>query len=154
MKIRNVVVLLVFGLVIQLSFAQQVDRIIRGQRGYVPPPKYNNNTFIELKDLQEELQLIVPKVEAAFNLDAFEKEIFKNLLTKKIETENAVLTDEKNTRDDRKKKIILCNNKFLADLSSIFSQEEIEDYQVMNFDDTPEEKKKKKKKKKKNKDKT
>ena len=49
---------LLFGIIVYCAFqsvnAQQIDRIQRGQRGYTPPPKISNKTYIELKDPYKE----------------------------------------------------------------------------------------------------
>ena len=150
---------LLFLLLISFQYVaaqnQNVSRQVRGSRGYVPPPKYNRGTYIELKNVQEETELILAKCEKEFNLDAFQKEILKSMLTKKLEAENAILEDKGNTREDRRKKIIDLNNNFFIELSSIFTTEQINHYKIMDFSEEDEKiKKKKKKKKKKNKDKT
>ncbi|NND52446.1 MAG: hypothetical protein HKN54_08565 [Flavobacteriaceae bacterium] len=127
--------------------AQQPNRIQRGQRGYVPPPKYSTNTFIEEKDPQKETEIILAKCNEVFQLDAFQNEIIKGMLIKKFQDENVILTDKANTREDRKKKIIARNNQFYNDLSSIMTNEQINQYKVMNFEETKEDKKTRKKKK-------
>ena len=145
---------LFLGIIICCTFqainAQQVDRIQRGQRGYTPPPKQNYETFIELKDPYEETNIILAKCIKAFDLDAFEKEILKNILIKNFESQNTILGDKKNSREDRKKKTLDLDKNFYNELSSILSVEEIEEYKVMDFEETKEEKKQKKKNRRKN----
>lgn len=145
---------LFLGLLICCTFqalnAQQIDGIQRGQRGYVPPPKQSFKTYIELKDPYKETNIILPKCVEAFKLDAFEKEILKNILVKNIESQNVILSDKKNTREVRQKKIIELDKYFYKELSSILSEEEIEEFKVMDFEETKEEKKKKKKDRRKN----
>jgi len=143
---------------IHLSNAQQANRIQRGQRGYTPPPRLNTNAFIEVKDVQQELAIILPKCEEIFGLDTFEKEIMKNILTKKFETENAILQDDKNSRDDRREKIITLNNQLFADLQTILTPTQIETFKNLDFTEASDqekrdEKRKRKKKRRKNKDK-
>ena len=133
--------------------AQQPNRIQRGQRGYIPPPKYSNSAFIDLKEPQEETKIILLKCDEVFNLDAFQKEILKSMLIKKFEDENVILRDKGNTREDRKKKIINRNNVFYNELSSILTLEQINEFKILDFEESKEEKKDKKKKKRK-KDKT
>jgi hypothetical protein len=144
--------LLLFVLIftLQFNFAQQVDHVQRGQRGYVPPPRYSNVTYIELKDPTEETELILSKCVEAFKLDDFQQEILKSMVFKKIEDENNIFLDKGNTRETRKKKIIDRNNLFFSDLTSILTQEEIDEYKIMDFEETAEDKKEKKKKKKRN----
>ncbi len=136
--------------IFQTINAQQVDRIQRGQRGYTPPPKVSYGAYIELKDPYEETNIILPKCIEAFNLDDFEKEILKNILIKKFESQNAILNDKKNSREDRQKKILELDKGFYKELSSILSAEEIEKYKIMDFEESKEEKKKKKKNRRKN----
>lgn len=128
--------------------AQQPQRQVRGSRGYVPPPKYSTNTFIEEKDPQKETQIILAKCNETFELDAFQNEIIKGLLIKKFEDENVILTDKSNTREDRKQKIIARNNQFFNDLTSIMTTEQINQFKIMDFEETKEDRKKKKKNKK------
>ena len=135
----------------QPMFSQQADHIQRGQRGYVPPPRYIGGTYIDLKDPQEESNLIMSKCVTKFNLDDFQKEILKSMLIKKIEDENIILRDKANSREDRKKKIADRNNLFYKELASILTQEQVDDYKIMDFSETAEEKKEKKKKRKKDK---
>ena len=82
----------------------------------------------------------------------------KNILTKKFETENAILQDDKNSRDDRREKIIALNNQLFADLQTILTPTQIETFKNLDFTEASdqekrEEKRKRKKKKRKNKDK-
>lgn len=145
---------LFLGIIICCTFqainAQQADRIQRGQRGYTPPPKVNYETYIELKDPYEATSIILPKCVEAFKLDTFEKEILKNILIKQFESQNAILSDKKNSREARKKKILDFDKIFYKELSSILSEEEIEEFKIMDFKETKEEKKKKKKNRRKN----
>lgn len=129
-------------------YAQQADQIQRGQRGYVPPPKISTSTYIEIKDPHEQASIILPKLTEEFNLDAFEQEIIKGIIIKKVEDENVILQDDKNTREDRKEKLKILNNQLYKDLGSILSQDEVETFKTMDFTLTREERKEKKKKKK------
>lgn len=157
---RSIFLFIILLSVINLSNAQQANRIQRGQRGYTPPPKLNTNAFIEVKDVQQELAIILPKCEEMFGLDAFHKEIMKNILTKKFETENAILKDDKNSREDRREKIVALNNQLFADLRTILTEEQIETFKNLDFTEASEQekrdekrKRKRKKKKRKNKEK-
>lgn len=135
----------------QPIFSQQADNVQRGQRGYVPPPRYVGGTYIELKDPQKESALILSKCIIKFDLDDFQKEILKSSLIKKIKDENIIYRDKGNTREDRKKKIVDRNNLFFKELSSILTQEQVDEYKIMDFSETAEEKKEKKKKRKRDK---
>ncbi|MBT8271146.1 MAG: hypothetical protein HKO90_11405 [Flavobacteriaceae bacterium] len=134
-----------------LVHAQQVDNVQRGQRGYVPPIRYNQSTYIELKDPLEETDRIMAKCVEALSLDDFQKEIMKNMVMKKIEDENAILSDKENSREARQKKIIERDKAFAKELGSILSPEQVEQYKTMDLSETREDKKEKKKRKKRNK---
>ncbi len=145
---------LFLGIIICCTFqainAQQADRIQRGQRGYTPPPKVNYETYLELKDPYEATNIILPKCIEEFKLDAFEKEILKNILIKQFESQNEILSDKKNSREARQKKFLDLDKYFYKELSIILTTEEIEKYKVMDFEESKEEKKKKKKNRRKN----
>jgi len=152
MKLKYFVFLLVFSLSLPTLFAQQPERIQRGQRGYIPPSTRNfNNTYIELRNVREEVNIMVPKCEQAFGLDAFQKEILKSLLTKRFEDENAIVSDEDNSKDERQIKLRNREVQFYSDLESILSLEQIDEFKNMDFSETTEDKKKKRKKRKKDK---
>jgi hypothetical protein len=148
MKMKRLVVLVVFGVVFNVGFAQQADQIQRGQRGYNPPIIYNNETFIELVDPYDEVDKMLPKCIAILGLDAFEQEIIKGMIIKKFESQNAILEDEKNKREDRKKKIDALNKQYIIELSTILKPDEIVKYQAIDFTETNKEKKKRKNKNK------
>ena len=61
------------------TFAQQVYGVQRGQRGYIPPPKYEASVYITTLNAYEELEKVLPKSVEVFSLDDFEKEIFKEI---------------------------------------------------------------------------
>ena len=62
------------------SIAQQLYGVQRGQRGYIPPPKYDNSAYISTINIYDELNKVLPKCVEIFALDEFEKEILKGLL--------------------------------------------------------------------------
>ncbi len=146
--------LMLFAFSTYAVFGQQQDRVQRGQRGYVPPPKFDTSASISLKEPHEEAVMITAKCEETFGLDAFQKEILKGLLIRKFEDENAILLDESNSRDDRRAKLIARDKQYLNDLASILTPNQIEDYKLMDFSETREERKEKKRRKKKNKEKS
>ena len=131
-----------------------MGRVQRGQRGYVPPPVDNTKTYIELKEVNEEVNKILPICVAEFNLDDFVKEILKILLTNKFESENAVLEDKKVNRDERRKRFIQIDKDFYSELTAIMTAEEMERFKVLDFDQVEKEEKKKKKRKKKKRNKS
>jgi len=141
--------LVIFGLSLSFQFvnAQQVNGIQRGQRGYVPPPVNNTTTYIELKNPYEEVSIMLPKCVEVFNLDDFEKEIIKGILLKNFENQNVILSDEGNSREERKKKLAELDKEFYKELALILSTDEIEKFKLMDFSETKAEKKQKKRKK-------
>lgn len=136
-------------LVVTTIGAQNLGQIQRGQRGYTPPPINNSTPFVELKDVNEELNKILPICVTQFSLDDFEKEILKILLTNKFESENTVLEDKKVNRDERRKRFIQIEKDFYSELTAIMNIEEIERFKVLDFDQVEKDEKMKKKKKKK-----
>ena len=147
---RKIVLTLLVGTLFNVGFAQQVNQIQRGQRGYVPEMRLNEDTYIDLVDPFVEIEKMMPKCIAVLNLDAFEQEIVKGMLLKKFESKNAILSDEKNSRADRKKKIDDLDKAFLVELGTILKPDEIDKFRAIDFTETKEEKKKRKKKKRNN----
>jgi len=147
---KKIVLALLFGTLFNFGFAQQANQIQRGQRGYVPEMKLNEETYIDLVDPFAEIEKMMPKCIAVLNLDAFEQEIIKGMLLKKFESKNAILSDEKNSRADRKKKIDALDKGFLVELGTILKPDEIDKFRAIDFTETKAEKKKRKKKKRNN----
>lgn len=145
--------LIIFGTIIILTIqgvnSQQLGRNQNRQRGYPPPARPITGAYIDIVDPYEEANKIQQKCVKEFNLDAFEKEILKNILVKKFENQNAIITKEKDNREAKKNKIVVLEKNFYIELSSILNEEEIEQYKVMDFAETREEKKQRKKKKRK-----
>ena len=74
---------IVYFIIVQFKyFAQQVYGVQRGQRGYIPPPKYEASVYITTLNAYEELEKVLPKSVEVFSLDDFEKEIFKGYCLK------------------------------------------------------------------------
>ena len=115
------------------------------QRAVAPPP--TASSYVTVKDVHEEVSKIVPLCVTEFQLDDFEKEIFKNFLTHKIESENAVLLNEDIKGADRRKQLEHIDKEFYAELTAILTNDEIEAYKLMDFDRKKKKKKKRKKKK-------
>jgi hypothetical protein len=139
--------LIVFGVLVNFTFAQNLGQIQRGQRGYVPPMVLNSDTYIEVVEPFEEVEKMMPKCISVLKLDAFEQEIIKGMLLKKFESQNVIVKDEKNTREDRKRKLTELDKEFFKELGAILSPDEIEAYKNIDFNKTSKEKKKRKKNK-------
>lgn len=156
-KIQLIYLILIFFVTIQTINAQQPNRQLRGTRGYVPPPRSQGATKTQPTNVAEEVNIMLPICVSEFGLDDFEKEIFKNMLTKKFENENSVLQSTKLSRDDKRKEYIAIDKNFYLELSSIMTAEEIEGFKFFDFKESKKEQKreqkKKKKKRKKNKSK-
>ena len=75
------------------SFSQQLYNVQRGQRGYIPPPKYEASAYITTLDVYEELNIVLPMCVASFSLDEFETQILKGMLVKKFDSYNAVVSN-------------------------------------------------------------
>ena len=65
-------------------FSQQPYGIQRGQRGYVPPPKFESSVYITTIDSYEELNKTLPKCVELFLLD----DLSMVIVTRKITIEN------------------------------------------------------------------
>ena len=93
------------------SFAQQVYGVQRGQRGYIPPPKFEASVYVTTIDAYDELEKTLPKCIEKFSLDDFEKEILKGLLLEKYENYNRIVenTDSsKQARQENLKQLEIC----------------------------------------------
>jgi hypothetical protein len=101
-KLQLFCLIILTSLTFQSIDAQQAGRIQRGQRGYVPPPRPQGTAIIQPKDVNKEINFMLPIFVSEFNLDDFEKEIVKGLLINKFESENALLMDKKVNRNDRR----------------------------------------------------
>lgn len=144
--------LLCFGF--QFAEAQLGYHPQRRTRGYVPPMNNQPRAIRAEKDIQKELDLIVPICSKEFQFDDFEKEIFKQLLAKKIEEENRITLNEDLQLEDKRKNYIQIDKNFQADLATIMTPDEIEQFGLMNFNKEEREKKKDKRRKKKKKGKS
>ena len=154
MKNILIVCCFVFCLGFQFAEAQYGYYPRRGQRGYVPPMNNQPRAIRVEKDIQKELDLIVPICSQEFQFDEFEKEIFKQLLTKKIEEENKVIVNEDMKPEDKLKYYTQIDKNFQKELAVIMTTEEIEHFGMMNFQKEERETKKEKRRKKKKKDKS
>ena len=124
----------------------------RGQRGYIPPNRTPARMIHVEKDVQQELEKILPVCVSAFSLDDFEKGIFRQLLTRKIERENAVIRNEDIKPEDRSKQFLQIEKTFQEDLKAILTDDEIEQYLLIDFSkENRQDKKEKRKRRKKNK---
>ena len=146
---KQIIITLFIGFITTFTvFGQQAYMPQRGQRGYVPPMRFSNQANVVPKDIPEELSLIMPLCIERFGLDAFEQEIMKSLLTRKMETENAILANKDLSIEDRKKAYLQADKTFFAEVSSILTEDEIEELRNLNFGDVKRDEKKKRRKKK------
>ena len=133
-------------------FAQQVYGIQRGQRGYIPPPKYEASVYITTLDPYEELEKILPKSVEIFSLDDFEKEIFKNLLLEKFEYYNRIVENTDSSKQARQEALKQLEIDFVKSLAVILTPDEITTFVDMDFSGKEEKKKRRKEKRKKKND--
>ena len=132
-------------------FAQQVYGVQRGQRGYIPPPKYEASVYITTLNAYEELEKILPKSVEVFSLDDFEKEIFKGLLLEKFENYNRIVENTDSSKQARQEALKQLEIDFVKSLAVILTPDEITTFVDMDFSGKEEkEKRRKEKRKKKN----
>lgn len=130
------------------SFSQQLYNVQRGQRGYVPPPKYEASAYITTLDVYEELNMVLPMCVASFSLDEFETQILKGMLMKKFDSYNAVVSNTDLSKDARQDQLKQLEIDFVKSLTIILTPDEITTYVDMDFNKKKKEKKRKKKRKK------
>ena len=130
------------------SFSQQLYNVQRGQRGYIPPPKYEASAYITTLDVYEELNMVLPMCVASFSLDEFETQILKGMLMKKFDSYNAVVSNTDLSKDDRQDQLKQLEIDFVKSLTIILTPDEITEYVDMDFKKKKKGKKRKKKRKK------
>jgi|TARA_B100000959_G_scaffold46531_1_gene47351 hypothetical protein len=130
------------------SFSQQLYNVQRGQRGYVPPPKYEASAYITTLDVYEELNIVLPMCVSSFSLDEFETQILKGMLMKKFDSYNAVVSNTDLSKDARQDQLKQLEIDFVKSLTIILTPDEITTYVDMDFNKKKKEKKRKKKRKK------
>ena len=130
------------------SFSQQLYNVQRGQRGYIPPPKYEASAYITTLDVYEELNMVLPMCVASFSLDEFETQILKGMLLKKLESYNAVVSNTDLSKEARQDKLKQLEIDFVKSLTIILTPDEVTTYVDMDFNKNKKEKKGKKGKKK------
>ena len=130
--------------------AQQVYGIQRGQRGYIPPPKYEASAYISTINAYEELEKVLPKSVELFKLDDFEREIFKGLLLEKYDNYNRIVENTDSSKEARQDALRQLEIDFVKSLSVILTPDEISMFVDMDFSEKKQKKKKKKRKNKNN----
>jgi len=130
------------------SFSQQVYNIQRGQRGYVPPPKFEASAYITTLDVYEELNVVLPMCVASFSLDEFETQILKGMLVKKFDSYNAIVSNADLSKEARQDQLKQLEIDFVKSLTIILTPDEITEYVDMDFNKKKKGKKRKKKRKK------
>ena len=130
------------------SFSQQLYNVQRGQRGYVPPPKYEASAYITTLDVYEELNIVLPMCVSSFSLDEFETQILKGMLVKKFDSYNAVVSNTDLSKEARQDQLKQLEIDFVKSLTIILTPDEITTYVDMDFNKKKKEKKGKKKRRK------
>jgi hypothetical protein len=130
------------------SFSQQLNNVQRGQRGYIPPPKYEASAYITTLDVYEELNVVLPMCVASFSLDEFETQILKGMLLKKLESYNAVVSNTDLSKEARQEKLKQLEIDFVKSLTIILTPDEVTTYVDMDFNKKKKGKKEKRKKRK------
>ena len=134
------------------TLAQQLYGPQRGQRGYIPPPKYEASVYITTLNAYEELEKILPKSVEVFSLDDFEKEIFKGLLLEKFENYNRIVENTDSSKQARQESLKQLEIDFVKSLAVILTPDEITTFVDMDFSGKEEKKKRRKEKRKKKND--
>ncbi|MDG2173119.1 MAG: hypothetical protein EVA44_01275 [Flavobacteriales bacterium] len=129
------------------SFSQQLYNVQRGQRGYIPPPKYEASAYITTLDVYEELNKVLPVCVTTFSLDEFEAQILKGMLLNKYESYNSIVSNTDNSKESRQEQLKQLDIDFVKSLTIILTPDEITTYVDMDFSDKKKGKKKRKKKK-------
>ena len=142
-------VLLVFS---SNMIAQQVYGVQRGQRGYIPPPKYEASVYVTTINAYEELEKVLPKSVETFNLDDFEREIFKGLLLEKYDNYNRIVENTDSSKQARQEALKQLEIDFVKGLAVILTPDEISMFVDMDFSGKEEKRKKRKKRKNKKND--
>jgi len=130
------------------SFSQQIYNVQRGQRGYVPPPKYEASAYITTLDVYEKLNIVLPMCVSSFSLDEFETQILKGMLVKKFDSYNAVVSNTDLSKEARQDQLKQLEIDFVKSLTIILTPDEITTYVDMDFKKKKKEKKGKKKRRK------
>ena len=130
------------------TFSQQLYNVQRGQRGYIPPPKYEASAYITTLDVYEELNIVLPMCVASFSLDEFETQILKGMLVKKFDSYNAVVSNTDLSKEARQDQLKQLEIDFVKSLTIILTPDEITEYVDMDFNKKKKGKKRKKKRKK------
>ena len=130
------------------SFSQQLYNVQRGQRGYIPPPKYEASAYITTLDVYEELNKVLPVRVITFSLDDFESQILKGMLLKKYESYNSIVSNTDNSKEARQEQLKQLDIDFVKSLTIILTPDEITTYVDMDFSDKKKGKKKRKRRKK------
>ena len=146
------VILFILFLYSSNIFAQQVYGVQRGQRGYIPPPKYEASVYITTLNAYEELEKVLPKSVEVFSLDDFEKEIFKGLLLEKFENYNKIVENTDSSKQARQEALKQLEIDFVKSLAVILTPDEITTFVDMDFSGKEEKKKRRKEKRKKKND--
>ncbi|MAQ00394.1 MAG: hypothetical protein CMC51_06280 [Flavobacteriaceae bacterium] len=144
---KRLILFVVFLISFTNVVSQQVYGVQRGQRGYIPPPKYEPSVYITTIDPYEELNKILPKCIEIFNLDDFEKEILKGLLLKKYENYNQIVENTDSSKGARQDSLKQLEIDFVKSLAIILSPDEISIFVDTDFSEKKEKKKKRKKRK-------
>ena len=146
--------IILFSLLIFSSsmVAQQLYGPQRGQRGYIPPPKYEASVYITTLNAYEELEKTLPKCVDTFSLDDFEKEIFKGLLLEKYDNYNKIVENTDSSKQARQDALKQLEIDFVKSLAIILTPDEITAFVDMDFSAKEEKKKRRKQRKKKKND--
>ena len=144
----NKLVLLLIILSFSSSYSQQLYGPQRGQRGYIPPPKFEASAYVTTIDAYDELDKTLPKCIEKFSLDDFEKEILKGLLLEKYDNYNKIVENTDSSKQARQESLKQLEIDFVKSLTIILTTDEISEFVDMDFTKKKEKEKKRKRNRK------
>ena len=146
MKTKNIVVAFFFALLTTGAFAQNLNGVQRGQRGYTPPPLEQEKKARAVENTLANINEKMDMYEAEFSLDAFEKAVMRNMIVEFEEGRMATMGAENMEYEVRIQTIQKLQEKLSTDLEVFLTEEEIGRFGELHFLENKGKKKKKKKK--------
>jgi len=134
------------------TFAQDVYRIQRGQRGYTPPPTpIKTSHYDEKRDANSIANEQLPVYAEALQLDDFQKELVKNMIVDHYTKREVIRTNYEMNFGDKQDAYVKLEEEFHRELSTVLSEEQVAAFKKVEFLDNKEQRKEEKRKKKKKK---
>jgi len=132
MKTR-ILVLLVVLVALPFTGWAQLTQIQRGQRGYTPPPRPQEEKARSVENTLVDIDAKMAIYETEFSLDAFEKAVMKNLIVDFENDKMAVTGDETVSYKDRLEVISKLQEKLATEMEIFLTKDEIARFGEMHF---------------------